>query len=99
MLDADLALPRDGVTAPVLVAISLEVEVIVFAIVLPGVTVNRVAKTAAKPPTSTPRQPRLRHHWVLFPLLIILPVPLAKPTRTTAKFIVNVAISKPSLRG
>lgn len=55
MLDADLALPRDGVTAPVLVAISLEVEVIVFAIVLPGVTVNRVAKTAAKPPTSTPR--------------------------------------------
>ncbi|EFX84864.1 hypothetical protein DAPPUDRAFT_99227 [Daphnia pulex] len=46
VLDADLALPRDGVTASVLVAITLEVEVIVFAIVLPGVTVNGVAKTA-----------------------------------------------------
>ncbi len=38
-LDADLAPPRDGVAAPVFVAPSLEVEVVVFAIGLPGVAV------------------------------------------------------------
>jgi hypothetical protein len=38
-LDADLAAPGDLVAAPVFVAPSLEVEVVVFAIGLPGVAV------------------------------------------------------------
>ena len=39
VLDADLVPPRDGVPAPDLVAPSLEVEVVVLAIGLPGVAV------------------------------------------------------------
>ncbi len=38
-LDADLAAPGDLVAAPVFVAPSLEVDVVVFAIGLPGVAV------------------------------------------------------------